>query len=532
MSLHGEIPSEEESPLEAFKSLLENTETILWYAEERPYNLNWRYKVYLILYLVLLLPFIGLIAIILNPGENFWLFPVILGIIMFLLYQAIFWKIRASFQYFYQWYSPQELAHYAPAAAITARHLFMKRYIPYGNFSKKLNLIDLTRIKDIEIWNVDAISEIKAFPFGKNTILLSFMFPVMITPSTRAIFSPPQVRIPISDADQFTRIMSGVRPGLRIKLFNPERATVFGQKFVTEQSKKKPKDQYERTRVNETTATLYNLGITRHEQKDFARAAEAFEKALSIDPTYIAAWTYLGVVRNDQKDYTGAAEACEKALAIDPKYTAAWISLAIARDKKGNFAGAAEACEKALAIDSKLAVAWNTLGNIRNDQQDFAGATEALEKSLSFDSKLAAAWVNLGIARLGKGDSTGTAEACEKALAINPKDVTAWIYLGITRYIRKDFDGATEAYKQAITIDPNQEDAWTNLGIVRIAQRDLAGALKACEKALAINMELAAAWNTLGIIKRELGDLDGSAKAFEKAIAIGDNKLKSNPSSI
>jgi hypothetical protein len=75
--------------------------------------------------------------------------------------------------------------------------------------------------------------------------------------------------------------------------------------------------------LNEGLA-LYNKGFT----DNYTKAAEHFEKALQLDPTYSQAALYLGRTYNSLFDQTKAEAAFRKAVAIDPDYMEARVGLA------------------------------------------------------------------------------------------------------------------------------------------------------------------------------------------------------------
>src|SRR5258708_4385482 len=69
---------------------------------------------------------------------------------------------------------------------------------------------------------------------------------------------------------------------------------------------------------------LYNKGFA----DNYKKAAEHFEKALQLDPTYSQASLYLGRTYNSLFDQTKAEAALRRAIEIDPDYMEARVSLA------------------------------------------------------------------------------------------------------------------------------------------------------------------------------------------------------------
>ena len=64
---------------------------------------------------------------------------------------------------------------------------------------------------------------------------------------------------------------------------------------------------------------ITDCGIMYRELKQFDKAIEYFKRATKVSPTHFQSWFNLGVVyRNDKKDYKKAIEAWEKALSLNP----------------------------------------------------------------------------------------------------------------------------------------------------------------------------------------------------------------------
>src|SRR5688572_13736994 len=60
------------------------------------------------------------------------------------------------------------------------------------------------------------------------------------------------------------------------------------------------------------------LGVAYSQQDDFARAREAFQRAVTIAPGSAEAHNWLGVALLAQSDFPGAIVALRKAIALDP----------------------------------------------------------------------------------------------------------------------------------------------------------------------------------------------------------------------
>jgi len=87
---------------------------------------------------------------------------------------------------------------------------------------------------------------------------------------------------------------------------------------------------------------------------DLPKAAAAFEKAISLGPTY-RFYSNLGLVYHDQDNYTGAVEMLHKAAALNAKDFRLWMNLASAERWLGHDHQAVEAYRTALPLVEELA---------------------------------------------------------------------------------------------------------------------------------------------------------------------------------
>ena len=79
-------------------------------------------------------------------------------------------------------------------------------------------------------------------------------------------------------------------------------------------------------------------------------AAEALNRALTIDPGFVQAWFKLGLLRQDQGDLTGAVAAYRRALALRPDLAEVETNLGIVLQDMGDLAGAKQAYGRAILL--------------------------------------------------------------------------------------------------------------------------------------------------------------------------------------
>lgn len=87
---------------------------------------------------------------------------------------------------------------------------------------------------------------------------------------------------------------------------------------------------------------------------DMAKAAVFLETAVTLYPSFAAAWYFMGGIRLALNDADGARRAFEAALSADPRFPYAYLPLASMELRARHYAEAAKLAESALRLDYKL----------------------------------------------------------------------------------------------------------------------------------------------------------------------------------
>ncbi len=162
-----------------------------------------------------------------------------------------------------------------------------------------------------------------------------------------------------------------------------------------------------------------------------AKAAEAYEKCASVDPT-VRPRDSLGFVYLLSQKHAEAVTQFKRAKDIDPKFAPAMNNLGLASDIADNRAEAKRRYEQVIQkIDKK---------NVR------ARVMLALDL-----------WLD--------GSATKAIKELERALKIAPEDDLAWTFLGDIHYDNKKVDRAIKAYKKAVAAREQNFYAWYHMGI-------------------------------------------------------------------
>jgi tetratricopeptide (TPR) repeat protein len=172
-------------------------------------------------------------------------------------------------------------------------------------------------------------------------------------------------------------------------------------------------------------ATLLTLSLTGATQTPAAKPVST-----AREDAYRA--NNLGVALLEQYKYKEGAEAFTRALQLDPKLTIARINLSIALYNVPDLAGAQREAQKALAENGNAPQPSYILGLIAKSQNRADDAIAAFQKVLKIDPRDVGANVNLGQLYASAKNYNEAIKAFRTAVEVDPYNMTALYNLGLS----------------------------------------------------------------------------------------------------
>jgi uncharacterized protein (TIGR02466 family) len=157
-------------------------------------------------------------------------------------------------------------------------------------------------------------------------------------------------------------------------------------------------------------------------------AVAAHRQAVKLRSDSADFWEALAIAERDNKDTARAADSFRRALALAPGRVATLTRLGDLLQLTEDLPGAVACYRDAIARDAAYAPAHNNLGNALQAQGDFAAATAAHERALALAPKEIKYWLNLGVARFTLGETAKALAAFDACLALTPFDRRALAY--------------------------------------------------------------------------------------------------------
>ncbi len=115
-----------------------------------------------------------------------------------------------------------------------------------------------------------------------------------------------------------------------------------------------------------------------------------------------------------------AVEAFERAVEINPEAVSPYATLVGLYALRGDADRAESAFARAVAIDENRPKTWFNLGILRHTQQRFDDAVTALERAVELDPTDPATLTQLGLSRTAAGDTASAINAYRRALELAP----------------------------------------------------------------------------------------------------------------
>src|SRR5437867_7054578 len=197
-----------------------------------------------------------------------------------------------------------------------------------------------------------------------------------------------------------------------------------------------------------------------------------FEHALAVSGGNYVAHSVLGDVHAAGKELKAAADHYNEALRIDPSYAPASYGLGTVLAMQGDYDRAIVLFEEALRIRPDLAEAHNNLGLALQAKGRLDEALAHYNEALRFAPGLANAHYNLATLLQGQGKIEGAITEYSETLRLQPDSSAAHVRLGTALASRGDLASASAHYREAIRLKPDFPDALDRLAWLLATQPD------------------------------------------------------------
>ncbi len=256
---------------------------------------------------------------------------------------------------------------------------------------------------------------------------------------------------------------------------------------------------------------------------EFESAAEIYKQLLEDLPHDPEIMNEFGAVFTSVELYEEAVGWFDKALIIDPDFVAAKLNRGVALRHMEKFEQATASLEEVVAVTPDDVLACFNLGSCLQSLHRDDAALPWLQKAceLSPDDVDAACALANTLRALKRNDEA--IAAFRRLVALTPGRLDYLIDLAGLLLEERQFEEATSFYKKAVDLDPDHFDARLGLAAAFLGARAYAEALTTFQEALAIQPGSAVAYCNMSLALSGLGRVEEAIAASRKAIFIEPN---------
>ena len=277
----------------------------------------------------------------------------------------------------------------------------------------------------------------------------------------------------------------------------------------------------------------FNQGLAHLHVNEYEKAIEKFDKALSLDPNFTAAFFQRGIARHRAGSLEGAISDYDQAVSLDPNCGEAYLQRGKVYVELSEWDQAIADFDQAVAIlaenEDKIE-AYFQRGLLWYQKKDSGKAIANFDQVIALDPHRAQAYNARGNAYNAQGGATESV-AREKAIAdynqaisLDRKYAAAYFNRGNAQYELGQLDQAISSYTEAISYfvaETDRADAYYNRALAYFQRGELDKAISDNDKAIRSfkdDSDKAKAYNNRGLVNFDKGNYREAISDYTHAI--------------
>ena len=204
----------------------------------------------------------------------------------------------------------------------------------------------------------------------------------------------------------------------------------------------------------------YYIGEAYRFQGDFARAIDAQQSALGVNPDFGPAYVGLARTRLSIDPNTDVRSFLDEAIRLDPNFGEAYLERAKARIKQNDVSGALEDLANA---DSRLPnspLVFYTLALARLQEGDMKLALAAAQRANQLDVTHLETYLLLGQIYSQMDNQEEAVKALNIYLKYRSNDSSAYMLLGKMQFDDQKYEDAIDSMNKVVVLDRNRREAY------------------------------------------------------------------------
>jgi len=277
------------------------------------------------------------------------------------------------------------------------------------------------------------------------------------------------------------------------------------------------------------------LALASHDVGSLDQAAEAFERAVALDPAFALAHAALGESYRRKSAaavspafMNKAIDEVNEAVRLSPDEPQIRLNLASIYKSTGRNGAAVDELRRALSEQPDNADAHRQLGDLLAGEGRVDEGLSELRRAVALQPQYWRNYQSLGLFFYQHGRLAEAITTFQRLVSLRPDDALPYQQLGAAYLANGDSVHARENFERSVRIRPNAT-SFTNLGTIDYSERNFDRAARQYEQAVRLSPQRPAYWRNLGDAYVKLGRRDDAKSSYEKAVAAGREALTVNP---
>ena len=269
-------------------------------------------------------------------------------------------------------------------------------------------------------------------------------------------------------------------------------------------------------RQSDTAALETSLGLLASRDNDDKTALTDFQRAITLDSHFAAAYSALGDLYLAQGDSEKAKTAYQAASNDAPPYSPLQLQYGQYEIQVNDFNGAEQFFSDFTSKTPNYLPGWIGLAEVALDEKDFVDCTNALNKALAMDSQNVYALLLNARVDLARSDiSKGTAEL-EQLAKLYPSAPSIHYQLALAYVMSAQGNKALNQAHEALDLNPHYLDAAFLLAQLDLKSGDTDSAISLLKQLIAQQPNLIQAKLILADAYRVSGNFNGASEIYQE----------------